>query len=71
MNKKKDRTIGSLWFERRLLTYTVWNRHSNGAWYFIGMLDVNDRHPHTETNNALVERAKALAARRHMTLEGI
>ena len=68
---KKDRRIGSLLFERRLLTYTVWNRHSNGAWYFIGMMDVDDRHPHVETNNALVERAKALAARRGMVLEGI
>lgn len=68
---KKDRRIGSLRFERRGLTYTVWNQHANGAWYFVGMLDVNDRHPYVEPDNALVERAKALAARRHMALEGI
>ena len=65
---KRDRRIGSL---RRGLTYTVWNQRANGAWYFIGALDVNDRYPYVESDNALVERAKALAARRHMTLEGV
>lgn len=66
-----DRLIGSLQFRRDGLTYTVYNRHANGAWYLVGALDVLDRHPYVEPDNALVERAKALAARRHEVLEGV
>lgn len=71
MKKEKYRRIGSLLFERYGLTYTVFNRHTDGEWYFVGALDVLDRYPYVEPDNALVERAKALAARRHETLEGI
>lgn len=67
----KDRIIGALQFERHGLLYKVWNRHANGAWYLVGALDVLDRHPYAEPDNALVERAKALAARRHEVLEGV
>lgn len=65
-----DRTIGSLRFERKGLTWRVWNlRH--GEWYFVGALDVFDRHPFIESNEQLVTRAKDLAARRGETLEDV
>lgn len=66
----RDRTIGSLRFERKGLTWRVWNlRH--GEWYFVGALDVFDRYPFVESNEQLVTRAKDLAARRGETLEGV
>ncbi len=66
-----SRQVGALKFCRERLDYTVWNQHSNGEWYLVGVLDVLDRYPYVEPDDVLVERAKALAARLHEELEGV
>lgn len=66
----RDRRIGTLLFQRCRLDYDVYNLRG-GKWYWIGALDVLDRYPCVESDEQLVARAKALAERRHETLEGL